>query len=123
MSQRDDQIIPDSTYPQLEMPPEFRSQIPDHLLGEATPSERYIMEQTSIMRQAMDWSVKAHLSADKNLRRTNGRLIRAEDNIDAIKEDRKFWGRGWRFLVTVGGIIGGLISFFILVTRFLTGGG
>lgn len=118
----DDSVIPDSTYPILEPPGDFKSQIPEHLLVDASTADRYLMEQMSIMRQYMTWSVGAHLSADKNLRRTNGRLMKAEGNIAGLKEDRRFLKSGWKTLVIVGGVISGFASFLALIYQTLGGG-
>ena len=118
----DDSVIPDSTYPILEPPGDFKSQIPEHLLVDASTADRYLMEQMSIMRQYVAWSVGAHLSNDKNLRLTNGRLRRAESNIDTLKDDKKSVISGWKAIVTVAGIISGLVSFLVLIYQALGGG-
>lgn len=77
------------------------------------------MEQMSIMKQGIDWSVNAHLSTDRNVRKTNGRLIRAEAAISELKEDKKFLASGWKALVIVGGVISGFISFAVMVWQAL----
>jgi hypothetical protein len=122
MSQRSDPSdIPDSTYPTLEKP-DFKSQIPEHLTKDASDAEKYIMAQLSILTQFADWDVKAHMGTNEQVRKTNGRLLRAEANITVLREDKKFWKRGWGFIVTVVGVVGGLISFLILVIGALKGG-
>ncbi len=105
----------DSSYPILQPPGEFHSQIPEHLLVDTSPTERYIMEQISIVRQHMDWSVQAHLSTDRNVRKTNGRLLRVEAEVTHIKEDKKLLKSGWKVLVIIGGAITGFASFLALL--------
>jgi len=75
------------------------------------------MEQMSIMRQHMDWSVHAHLSADRNLRKTNGRLIRTETELSQLKDDKKLLKSGWKIVVVIGGVISGFVSFAALIWK------
>jgi hypothetical protein len=110
-----------STYPPLEPPPEFRSQIPEHLMQEASPTERYIMEQTNILRQYMDWSVQAHLSSDRQLRWTNGKVRRHTEEIGDLQDDKRLLKSGWKAVVAAGGIIAGIVSFLILIWQTLSG--
>lgn len=121
MSQDRESVIPDSTYPPLEAPGEFKSQIPDHLLGNATPTEKHLMEEASISRQQNAWLVKACLSLDRQTRLTNGRLRKAEQDIRSLKDDRKTIVRGWRFVAAVVAGIGGLIGFGLTVWDKLSG--
>lgn len=113
-----DNIIPDSTYPKLERP-DFKSQIPAYLLESASDRDRFIIEQLNILTQFIPWSVEAHLLLDSNLRRTNGRLIRAEDNIAAIQSDRKSEKRGWKFIFLACGVVAGFISFIVTIIEGL----
>lgn len=106
MSHDHDDVIPDSTYPALQPPVEFKSQIPDLLLVGASPTDRYMLEQMSILRQYNDWKVQALLGQDKQLRHTNGRLIRAEEDLKDLKSDRKSVKAGWKVITAiVGGVI------------------
>ncbi len=105
MPHHDEDVVPDSTYPALEAPSEFQSQIPDHLLVGSSQTDRYIMEQMSIMRQYSDWSVKALLSTDRNVRLTNGKVRRAETNILALQEAGKSATIEWATIAKVVGII------------------
>lgn len=114
-----DQVTPDSTYPPLEPPAAFRSQIPDHLLVDTTPTDRYIMEQISIMRQHMDWSVQAHLSQDRQLRFTNGKVRKHTVDIQGLKDDKKLLKSGWKVLVVICGAVSGLVSFLALIWQTL----
>ena len=120
MSDRDPSVSV-SPYTPLE-PPEYRSQIPAHLLSHASEQEQYIMGQLSILSQHADWSVHAHLSQDKQLRYTNGKVRQHEVDIKAFKDDKAFLGRGWKFLVATAGVVGGLISFGIHVFKLLIAG-
>lgn len=104
----------ESTYPPLEKP-EFKSQIPEHLLAGASEAEKHIVSQLSILMQSAEWSIHAHLSTDQNVRKTNGRLIRAETDIGHMKEDKRFLKSGWRVVVIVGGVISGFLSLLALL--------
>lgn len=102
-----DDVIPDSTYPPLEPPGEFKSQIPEHLLGQMSDTDRYMLEQMSILRQHNDWSTKAHLSIDRSVRLTNGRLRRAESDIADLKGDKHSVKVGWK---VIAAIVGGIVT-------------
>lgn len=121
MSHRDDNAIPDSPLPPLKAPPEFTSEIPAHLLDGASRQDQHIMGSLSIGNQYDKWLVEAIMLTHNQVRATNGRLVRAESDIANLKDDKQFWGRGWRFLVIAAGVVGGLVSFFILVGSALSG--
>ena len=117
--------IPVSTYVPLEAP-KFESQIPEHLLSSASEHEKYILSQMSIFSQYVHWSSDALVKTHMEVRKTNGRLIRAENNISELQEDKRFLGRGWKFLVAAAGVIGGIISaiaWIIQTVVRLSGGG
>ena len=78
----------------------------------SSQTDRYIMEQMSIMRQYSDWSVKALLTQDKNVRLTNGRLRRAEEDLRHIKGEEQTVKIGWR---TIAKVVGAIISFITFV--------
>ncbi len=115
MSEHDD-VIPDSTYPPLEPPGEFKSQIPEHLLGQMSDTDRYMLEQMSILRQHNDWSTKAHIGLDRNVRMTNGRLRRAESDIANLKDDKRSVKVGWKVIAAV---VGGIVTLTGLVIGIL----
>lgn len=104
MSSSDDTTLPESTYPALTVP-EFRSQIPSHLLNGASAADHYILEQLSILTQSAEWSNRAHVSTMGSVRRTNGRLIRAEAEIKDLKADRKSVKVGWKVICAIAGIV------------------
>lgn len=104
----------ESTYPPLEKP-EFKSQIPEHLLANASDAEKHIVSQLSILTQFAEWSTHAHLDIADQTRRTNGRLTRAETQLERIDEDKRFLKSGWRLAVVVGGVISGFVSFLALL--------
>ena len=101
--------LPESSYPEL-VKPEFKSQIPEHLLANASPAERHMMEQLSMLASFADWSVEAHLSTNSAVRRTNGRLLKAESKLDEIDKDKQIMSRSWKMLIAVGGGLAGLAS-------------
>lgn len=117
----DSNVTPDSTYPPLEPPGEFKSQIPEHLMKDASATDRYMMEQMSIMKQYSDWSVKANLGHDRNIRTTNGRLRKAEAEIEGLKDDKRSFISGWRAIAAVAGIISGVVSFLVLLYQAFNG--
>lgn len=102
-------IIPDSTFPKLERP-QFESQIPAHLLNDASPSDRFIMEKLSKLIQYAEWSTNAHITHDACIRKTNGRLISVEDEVDDIKTGRRILFKGWKYVVAFVGVLGGILS-------------
>lgn len=104
----------DSTYPPLEKP-EFKSQIPEHLLAGMSEAEKHIVSQLSILTQCAEWGVHAHLAVNEQVRKTNGRLLRAETELGHIREDKRFLKSGWRLVVIIGGVISGFVSFLALL--------
>ena len=114
-----DDAIPDSTYPALQPPAEFQSQIPDHLLKEASQTDRFLMEQASIMKQAWEWSVKAHLSADRQLRMTNGKVRRAESDLAVLKADKRAIKVSWKTITVIGGVVVAVVSGILSVYQAL----
>ena len=73
----DENQLPESSYPELQKP-DFKSDIPPHLLHESTEGEKWIFEQLSVTKQFIEWSVDAHLKTHSAVRRTNGRLKKVE---------------------------------------------
>ena len=113
-----DNTLPESTYPPLERPV-LTSQIPPYLLEKASDSDKYILQQLSVLTQFIPWSVEAHLNTNAAVRRTNGRLIQAENNISSIQGSREEARTGWKYVITVGSIIGGGIAFLVTVIEGL----
>lgn len=95
-----DYIEPESTYPALEKP-EFKSDIPPHLIKDVGESEKYVLEQLSILSQYVNWSVKAQMDTNSAVRRTNGRLIKVE----RWKSMLQSW---WALAVVIIAALGGL---------------
>ncbi len=112
--------IPESSYPPLEKP-EFKSQIPAHLLAEASPAEQHIMSQLSMLTQFSEWSIKAHISTMESVRKTNGRLIKAETDITALKDDKKTLLTSWKAIATLVTGAAGLIAFLITIYQVMAG--
>ncbi len=106
--------LPESSYPEL-VKPDFKSQIPEHLLANSSAAEKHIMAQLSRLSSFADWSVEAHLSTNGAVRRTNGRLLKAEAKLEQIDEDKKFLDRSWKVLVAVGGGLAGLASAVVAI--------
>ncbi len=100
----DQKTVPESSYPSLEHPT-FKSQIPEYLLRDATDADKHIMAQLSVLTQFSEWSTKAHISTMESVRKTNGRLIKAEDDIVTLKGDKKSVKVGWKVICFIGGAI------------------
>lgn len=109
---------PESTYPPLERPT-FTSQIPPYLLEKASDSDKYILAQLSTLSQFIPWAVTAALEGNALVRKTNGRLIKAEADIVVIQEDRVAVRSGWKAIFKAGAIIGGAISFVVTLIEGL----
>ncbi len=122
MSQHDEDVIPDSTYAQLQPPAEFKSQIPDYLLADATLQEKYIMTELSTGAQCNRWLINALVETHAQVRRTNGRLIRAEESIKDLKEIGKTARVEWRTLAKIGGLVVGAITLAATVYSAFKGG-
>jgi hypothetical protein len=98
--------VPESTYPELKEPI-FTSDIPPMLLEQSTPSERYILEQLSIVKQFIPWSVDAAMLTHSAVRRTNGRVISLEQSREKVKNVLKSWyGIAGGIIALIGGIAG-----------------
>ena len=106
--------LPESSYPEL-VKPEFKSQIPEHLLANASPAEKHMMAQLSRLASFADWSVEAHLSTNGAVRRTNGRLLKAEAKLEDIELDKKVLNKSWKMIVAVGGGAAGLVSAVVAI--------
>jgi hypothetical protein len=112
---------PESSYPPLRPPGEFKSQIPEHLMVDASPQDRHIMDALSIGSQYDRWLVDALVATHSQVRTTNGRLIRAESEISDLKADRKTVLTGWKLLTAIAVGLAGVISFLITVYKALHG--
>ncbi len=110
-----DDVTPDSTYAQLTAPAEFRSQIPSYLLNGASDQDKHIMAELSIGAQYNKWLVNALVETHAQVRRTNGRLIRAEEDIKDLKADRKTVKIGWKVITGIVGGIAGFVTFMVMV--------
>jgi hypothetical protein len=98
--------LPESTYPPLEKPV-LTSDIPEMLYKNSSEAEKYILNQLSINKQFIAWSIEAQLSTHAAVRRTNGRVIALEswkDKITSIVSS--WWGLCGAILTLIGGIAG-----------------
>lgn len=115
-----DDTIPESSYPSLTVP-QFQSQIPDYLLKDASDQDKHIMAQLSVLTQVSEWSIKAHISTMESVRRTNGRLIRAEEDIKSLKGNEQFVKVGWKVVAKITAIIVGALSLIATIYQVLRG--
>lgn len=105
----------ESTYPPLEPPGEFISDIPDHLLKEASQADAFVMRQLSIARQSNEWCVRALVLTHQQVRTTNGRLKQAEAEIEVLKDDKRTITVGWKTIAKLVGGIVGFVSFVVML--------
>ncbi len=88
MPQPSDSDTPLSDYPELVIPPDgWKSNIPEHLLRDASAADRWLMEEMSKNTQATEFCVHAAVNTNDQVRRTNGRLKGAERNIIGLQQD------------------------------------
>jgi hypothetical protein len=77
---------------------EFQSDIPEHLLANVSPQDRYIMEKISILSQATHWlseSQKEQVKALEEIRiqttKTNGSVIVLKEQAKRAEEVTDFY--------------------------------
>jgi hypothetical protein len=79
---------PQSDYPELSLPEGgWKSNIPEHLLKDAKPADRWLMEEMSKNTQATDFSCRAAVEGNGLIRKTNGRLKGAEAQIVDLRTE------------------------------------
>jgi hypothetical protein len=97
-----DEIIPDSTYPKIELPV-INSDIPPHLLTGVTEESKYILEQISVLGQYLKWSAPVLVAINDQTRKTNGRVI-------ALESWRTMFKSWWGLTLAAFAVIGGVAS-------------
>ncbi len=123
MPNQHDDATPDSTYAQLVAPAEFKSQIPEHLLTGASAQDRYLMAELSIGAQYNRWLMNALVETHSQVRRTNGRLIKAEEDIKHLKGEEKSVKVGWKVISWIAGAVVALITLAATIYEALHTGG
>ena len=89
--------------------PEFRSDIPKHLLKGANPRERYVTETLSKLDQAVKWQSDQLVRLDENHQDTQGKLKRFKDYAQPIlakqdlQEEKEKMSKA-RMLLILGGV-------------------
>lgn len=111
MSKVQDNDETESTIPALEKP-EFKSDIPPHLLANASENEKYVLEQLSMVMQYVRWSSQVEVDTNHQVRKTNGRVIKLE----RWKEMFSSW---WALLLAILTIVGGMAG-LVEVIKFLS---
>ncbi len=81
------------------------------------------MAALSVSAQYNRWLVNALVETHSQVRRTNGRLIRAEDDIKDLKADRKSVKVGWKVLAWIGGAVVTVITTVAAIYEALHTGG
>ena len=75
-----------SSYPPLKVPDGgWKSAIPEHLLADADPATKWIMEEMSKNSQAIEWACHGLVDTNEQVRKTNGRLLKAEAELTEAK--------------------------------------
>lgn len=69
----------------------FKAEIPEFLLQDCSPKERYILEQLGALENYTKWSAPIAVDSNRSIRRTNGRVNRAEDDIKQLKDQIQSW--------------------------------
>ena len=65
--------------------PVFKSSIPDHLLADLSPKDKYIIEQLSIMSQQQTWQVKKLDDLDERVAFANSKTSKVIQEIESLK--------------------------------------
>jgi hypothetical protein len=61
--------------------PSFQSKIPDYLLLEASPKEKFILEQLSIIGQGQDWIMDETTKQSSKLEDLDGKITEVDDKL------------------------------------------
>jgi hypothetical protein len=69
----------------IEKRPNFNSQIPEHLLTDSSPRDRYMLEQLSVIRQETNWQTDKLLEVDGILQETRGKVEHLVSDIETLK--------------------------------------
>lgn len=113
--------------------PHFKSDIPEHLLADATPQNRYIMENISVLNQKGNWLAENQQKLGTTIdeikvqtTKTNGSVIAlkaqaadAEEVVKFYKTTKKFLSKKW-FWISVAIAI---VLFFSYVAPWLSANG
>lgn len=70
----------------IEKRPTFTSQIPDHLLADSSPRDKYMLEQLSVIRQETNWQTDKLLEVDGALQETKGKVENLVSDINLLKD-------------------------------------
>lgn len=74
-----------SSYEPLTLPEGgFVSKIPPHLLHDCDEQTRWLMNEISRASQAIDWTCQGLVETHDQVRRTNGRLLKAESDLSEV---------------------------------------
>lgn len=73
-----------SAYPPL-IRPDFKPSVPTFLLEGASEQDKYIIEQLSLVNQYAQWSVTTEMQTHEQVLKTNGRLIKAEKELEQTR--------------------------------------
>ncbi len=63
------------------MKPEFKSQVPEHLLKNASPQEKWITEQLSIQHQQNEWMIDRLTDGDRRFERVEKDLAETRETV------------------------------------------
>ena len=106
-------IEKDSDYPELAIPV-FEAKIPDHLLKDVPEDMKYIIQQSSLQSQSLEWLCRAMQDTNQQVRKTNGRL-------KVVEEWKEKVSSSWTLLVGILFVAGSALTWAYYIFRMITG--
>ena len=92
---------------------EFKSTIPEYYLADSTEEMKYIMEKMSILTQSADWMQDVLVDINTQVRKTNGRVTNAEDELSSLNKWRDVIMSNKTLLVFLFGMLMAFGSFSV----------
>jgi len=109
--------------------PDFQSDIPEHLLANVSPQDKYIMENISILSQRGDWLAKVQGEQVKALEeiriqttKTNGSVVTLKEQAKKAEEVVNFYHAGKKLVgnkLFILASVFGFVVFFSYIAPWL----
>lgn len=106
-------IEKDSDYPALNIP-NFEAKIPEHLMNDLSDDIKFMLQQSSIQSQSLEWLCKATLDTNVQVRKTNGRLKSVEGWKERLSSS-------WTILAGILIVVGSGLTSIYYVFRMIIG--